>query len=247
MSEDYAPFGRLIQCELVITVDSSAIETPIVGLVTDDVWHNGRLIVPAGTEVHGTARVDAVRERIASSGNWKLVWQTGEELALTGIALDREKDPDGSGWAITDGSAGLRGQMIKSDNMAEIKLFAATFLSGAASALTEKQQTLLGTQALPSLENAPFAGAQEVLDVYARQVLESIQRDGFYVRVPAGKQFYLYATQTIDRSKAVAGGTRDSFEAETGAADSYRHERLHSWRPPSHAAPPWRTTSAAAI
>ena len=31
VSEDYAPFGRLIQCELVITVDSSAIETPIVG------------------------------------------------------------------------------------------------------------------------------------------------------------------------------------------------------------------------
>ena len=47
-----------------------------------------------------------------------------------------------------------------------------------------------------------------MLNTYAKQILETIQRDGFYVRVPAGKQFYLYVTQTMDRSKAVIGGTR---------------------------------------
>jgi hypothetical protein len=208
LSENYAPFGRLIQCELVITVDSSSISTPIIGLVTDNVWHNGRLIIPAGTEVHGTAKVDRVRERIASSGNWTLVWQTGEELTVNGLALDREKGQEQNGWGITDGSAGLRGELLKSDDLAEIKLFAATFLSGAASGLTETQQTIFGTQAVPSLQNAPLAGAQQVLNVYAKQILDSIQRDGFYVRVAAGKQFYLYITQTVDKSRAVIGGTR---------------------------------------
>jgi hypothetical protein len=208
LSENYAPFGRLIQCELIITVDSSSISTPIIGLVTDDVWHNGRLIIPAGTEVHGTAKVDRVRERIASSGNWTLVWQTGEELTVNGLALDREKDQEQNGWGITDGSAGLRGELLKSDDLAEIKLFAATFLSGAASGLTEREQTIFGTQAVPSLQNAPLAGAQQVLNVYAKQILDSIQRDGFYVRVAAGKQFYLYVTQTVDKSRAAIGGTR---------------------------------------
>jgi hypothetical protein len=208
LSADYAPFGRLVQCELVITVDSSTIDTPIVGLVTDDVWHNGRIIIPAGTEVHGTAKVDRVRERIASSGNWTLVWQTGEELTLSGLALDREKEQAGDGWGITDGSAGLRGELLKSDDLAEIKLFAATFLSGVASGLTQTQQTIFGTQAVPSLQNAPITGAQQVLNTYAKQILDTIERDGFYARVPAGKQFYLYVTQTIDKSKAVIGGTR---------------------------------------
>ena len=208
LSENYAPFGRLIQCELVITVDSSSISTPIIGLVTDDVWHNGRLIIPAGTEVHGTAKVDRVRERIASSGNWTLVWQTGEELTVNGLALDREKNQEQNGWGISDGSAGLRGELLKSDDLAEIKLFAATFLSGAASGLTEREQTIFGTQAVPSLQNAPLAGAQQVLNVYAKQILDSIQRDGFYVRVAAGKQFYLYVTQTVDKSRAAIGGTR---------------------------------------
>jgi len=208
LGSDFAPFGRLVQCELIVTVDSSSINTPIIGLVTDDIWHNGHLIIPAGTEVHGTAKVDRVRERIASSGGWTFVWQGGEELTVNGLALDREKQADSSGWGITDGSAGLRGELLKSDDLAEIKLFTATFLSGAASGLTEKEQTIFGSQTAPSLQNAPLVGAQQVLNTYAKQILETIQRDGFYVRVAAGKQFYLYVTQTIDRSKAVIGGTR---------------------------------------
>ena len=115
--------------------------------------------------------------------------------------------PIRSGWAITDGSAGLRGEVIKSDNLADIKLFAATFLSGAAGALTEKQQTVFGPVNSPTLNNAPFAGAQAVLQTYAQQIFDSIQKNGFYVRVPSGKQFYLYVLQTIDAADASLGGT----------------------------------------
>jgi hypothetical protein len=249
LSDEYAPFGRLIRCELIVTVDSSSINTPIVGLITDDIWHNGRLIVPAGTEVHGTAKVDRVRERIASSGGWTLVWQTGEELSLTGVALDREKEQDTAGWGITDGSAGLRGQLIKSDDLAEIKLFAATFLSGAAGAFTETEPTLFGARAVPSLQNAPLAGAQQVLSTYAKQILDTIQRDGFYVRVPAGKQFYLYATQTIDKEKAVIGGTRFAKVVEEEAKegdpiDLLRRQLLR--RASQNAAPASPATTVAA-
>src|SRR5207249_3193843 len=214
LSRNYAPFGRLIPCELVITVDSSSIHTPIVGLVLEDVYHAGRLIIPAGTEVHGTAQKDRHRERIASGNNWTLVWQTGEELQLSAVALDREFSSDQEGWGITDGSAGLRGRIIKSDDMAEIKLFAATFLSGAADALTEKQQTVFGPISTPTLNNAPFEGAQKVLSVYAQRILEAIQRDGFYVRVPSGKQFYLYVLQTVDRADALIGASMGFAEED---------------------------------
>ncbi len=208
LSAAFAPFGRLISCETIVTVDSSSMQTPIIGLVTENIYHAGRLIIPAGTEVHGTAKTDHQRERIASGTSWTLVWQNGEEMQIKAIALDREfaNDTNQTGWAITDGSAGLRGELIKSDNLAEIKLFAATFLSGAAGALTEKQQTIFGPINSPTLNNAPLQGAQDVLKVYAQQISDSIQKDGFYVRVPSGKQFYLYVLQTLDRADVSIGG-----------------------------------------
>lgn len=210
LSSIYAPYGRLIPCETIVTVDSASIQTPIIGLITENIYHAGKLVIPAGTEVHGTAQTDHQRERIAGGNSWTLVWQNGQEMQIKALALDREFDRGTNqvGWGITDGSAGLRGRLIKSDDLAEIKLFAATFLSGATEALTEKETTLFGTINSPSLNNAPLEGAQEVLKVYAQRILESIQKDGFYVRVPSGKQFYLYVIQTIDLADAMLGGTR---------------------------------------
>lgn len=218
VSSTYAPFGRLIPCETVITVDSASIQTPIVGIVTENIYHAGKLVIPAGTEVHGTAQTDHHRERISSGNSWTLVWQTGEELHLKALALDREFSSDQEGWGMTDGSAGLRGRIIKSDDMADIKLFAATFLSGAAGALTEKQQTVFGPITSPSLANAPFEGAQKVLSIYAERIYEAIQKDGFYVRVPSGKQFYLYVVQTIDRADATVAGSTKGFAEEDKSA-----------------------------
>ena len=87
---------RLVKCQLVNTVDSSNITTPIIGLVTDDLCWNGKIIVRADSEVHGVANIDRVRERIASSGEFTFVLNepsgTGRELVVHGMVLDMEKD-----------------------------------------------------------------------------------------------------------------------------------------------------------
>jgi hypothetical protein len=204
----YAPMGRLVQCQLVNTVESGAEDTPIIGLVTEDLWHNGRLVIPAGTEVHGRARVDALRERIISSGSWAIVRQTGEELLVNGIALDREYNDKTRTWGLTDGSPGLAGEVIRSQSMEEIKLFAATMLSSVASGLEQSQATVLGTQIPNTARNAALTGTGQVLNTYAQQILDTIKKQGVFVRVPAGKQFYLYITQTLDMDKARIGNMR---------------------------------------
>jgi hypothetical protein len=226
VSDTYAPYGRMIPCETVITIDSAKIETPIIGFVTEDVWHDGKLIIPAGAEVHGKAQVDPSRERIASDNSWILVWRTtdrmnGAELPLHGVALDMERNETTGTWQLTDGSAGLKGDILKTDNWAEIKLFAATFLSAATTGLentTTSSNALTGqtTQTpLATPKNAALAGSSAVLNQYAQQILDSIKRDGFYVRVPAGKQFYLYVTQTIDLDHAKRGESLVDLKPET--------------------------------
>lgn len=220
LSKTYAPFGRLIPCETVITIESSKLDTPVIGLVTEDIWHNGELIIPAGAEVHGRASLDRARERIAVSGKWVVVWRdgtplNGTELVLAGIALDRAKDDTTGEFGLRDGSAGLLGDLIKTDNWQEIKLFASTFLAGFASGLQELQNqgTAFGGIAqvpVASSRTAALQGTADVLNAYARQIQEAIARDGFFVRVAAGKQFYLYVTETIDQAKGTRGNVANA-------------------------------------
>ena len=151
-SESFLPYGRMLRCELVNTVDSTNIDTPIIGLVIEDASNDGRLIIPAGTEVHGAAQKSAVRERIGSSQQWFLVFQDGRELPVSGTVLDcapNPKKPDT--WLESDGSAGLRGYFVKSDKYAEAKAILASMISAGAGAFPQTT-TLL----------SPLGGATQI-------------------------------------------------------------------------------------
>lgn len=173
----------------MITLESSKLDTPVIGLVTEDVWHNGELIIPASAEVHGRASLDRARERIAASGKWVIVWRdstplNGTELVVSGIALDRQKDDTNGEFGLRDGSAGFLGNLIKSDNYQEVKMFAGTFLAGVASGMQQlrNQGTAFGDIVqVPSVSgrNAALQGTADVLNAYARQIQEAIARDGF--------------------------------------------------------------------
>jgi hypothetical protein len=212
LSEFYLPYGRLLKCELVNTVDSTNIDTPIIGLITEDVCHGGRLIIPAGTEVHGIAQKTAARERIGSERKWILVFQDGRELPVSGAVLDHA--PDGTNpdkWGETDGSAGLRGYMVAADKYAEAKAMLAAMISSGAGAFPETTNLISPlTGGATQIQNGGWtnaisAGIQAGGQIYSQRLLESLQKDPYFVRVPAGTLFYLYVTQTLDLAKAGAG------------------------------------------
>lgn len=206
-----APYGRLIPCETVVTLESNRLATPVIGLVTDDVWENGRVIVPAGTEVHGQAALDHARERIAVDGSWVLVWRSrdannGTELTVRGLALAREPFEGSDPPELQDGSAGLPGMIVRATGNRELKLLAASFLSAATAALqdTRANPGPWGEIAVPAatVRNATLAGSGAILRNYAEQMREAIARDGFFLRVPAGTPFYLYVTERLDLGQA---------------------------------------------
>lgn len=212
LSEFYLPYGRLLKCELVNTVDSTNIDTPIIGLITEDVCHDGRLVIPAGTEVHGIAQKTAARERIGSERKWILVFQDGREMPVSGAVLDYA--PDGSNpdkWGETDGSAGLRGYMVAADKYAEAKAMLAAMISSGAGALPETTNLISPlTGGATQIQNGGWtnaisAGIQAGGQIYSQRLLENLQKDPYFVRVPAGTLFYLYVTQTLDLAKAEAG------------------------------------------
>jgi hypothetical protein len=245
-SGDYAPAYRMVRCKLVNTIDSSSITTPIVGLVTDDLTWGGKVIIPRCSEVHGVAQLDKSRERIGAEGAWTFTLYDqadpglGRELVVKGIALDREDDPEfkkllvgaaavdsvSKTWGITDGSAGLRGVVIRSNNAEALQLFVACFISGIAQSVQGSVTNVFG-QTVPSpnvngaggvsgaLINPPAQGAEAVMDRYAQMVMDSIEKDGFFIRVPAGKLFYVYVTEDINTGKATVGGSSRLPEVES--------------------------------
>ena len=217
LSENYLPYGRLLKCELVNTVESINLETPIIGLITEDVWRDGRLIIPAGTEVHGAAKSSAARDRIGSDHEWILVFQNGKQLPLAGTVLDNAPDEREPGrWKESDGSAGLKGYKIAADQYAEAKAILASIVSAGAGAfpgVTNIISPLTGgaTQLQGGgMTQALSAGIQAGGQLYAQRLLEGLQKNPYYVRVPAGTLFYLYVTQTVDLNKAARGLTSNT-------------------------------------
>jgi hypothetical protein len=208
--ERFVPFGRLIKAELVITLESTQDEMPLIGLIVEPVYNNGLLVIPAGTEVHSMARPDRVRDRIVSVTTWRLVFPregmrpNGRQITFDGIALDRDdKDGNGFTWGITDGSFGLRGRAVRNAQRAEeLMLFAAEALKAAGASLMDRQPTALGVQVEANAKNAALAGGQAVLTNFADRIAKELERNGVYIQVPAGKQFYIYPRQVIDPDRA---------------------------------------------
>lgn len=236
IGDDFAPFGRLVKCQLVDTIDSiTARSEPIVALVTQELDWNGHVIIPAGSEAFSYAKPDPIIDaegvgRLVDTGDWTLVLPgdgdraNGRELILKARAVDRREvvlTDKGRvrSWDIDDGADGLVGYALSTlDNM-EIKWFASAAVSGivqGAGAIAERQQAAPGvpgvlgaTQPAPTLGNAVTgslsAGAADYLNQMAARIREEISRRGIYVRVPAGKTFYLFVEQTIDPRTALVG------------------------------------------
>ncbi len=208
----FAPVGRLLKCELVNTIDSCNVETPIIGIVTEGLYWNGHLIIPANTEVHGIAATTRVKQKIASRRLWKLVLPkdngrpNGAVLELEGIALDREESSDSiKTYGITDGSFGISGYRIMSTEPEEIKMFIASFTQGVLSGLQTPapyNYAIMGPSIQNTLRNASLEGTANVMGNYVKELQKEIEEKGFYTRVPAGKQFYLYVTERIEPEKA---------------------------------------------
>jgi hypothetical protein len=197
---------------LVNTIDTGNLETPIIGMVTEDVWHNEQLVVPAGTRVHHSAQFERMRDRISAQGMWTFVWFDGREYRIHGIALHRDYFPESNSFGLTDGSAGIRGQVLQSDSLKELKIFASTALAIVARSSEDTVQTIFGSQPTNSVQNAALEGGASVAQQHAQLLRSQIDGDGLFVRATAGTAFYIY--------------TQDVFEPEMASVAGLKQEAL---------------------
>jgi hypothetical protein len=206
----FNPYGSVLKCELVFPLDSVNEQMPLIGMVMEPAYNNGRLVIPAGTEVHGTARPDRLRNRLFSGEQWVLVFPrehgriNGRQLSVRGVALERaEPDINGMTWSISDGSYGIEGTVIRTMDGEEIKRFAATFLASAAAGFQTRQSNATGGETMQTTpRNAVLQGISADMQQLASDIAAEIAQHGVFIHIPAGHQFYLYPTQIIDPDMA---------------------------------------------
>lgn len=192
----WLPPSIFIPCALVNTVNSSHIDTPVVGEVLRDVYQNKKLVIAAGTIVSSFAG-KAVRDRIAVAGNWLLVFHDGRQLKISGIACVRQADAENQQFGPEDASAGLMGELKESDHWANAKAFLALLMTsvnqvvtaGANSAVSGVHGGYGGGVALPD--------TSQIQAKYLDQLLNGENGDGRYVHVPASTEFYIFPTETV--------------------------------------------------
>ena len=218
--KDIAPFGSMLRCELVYSVSTGSLQSPVIGLVTESLWWDGREIIPAGVIVHGTASGSPSRDRIGTGTSWTLVYphldeRSAYQLKLTGIALDCNRTE--TGWGESDGTAGIRGRVVSNADTARLMGYIAAFISGMGSGLVSETdrytgsttRTTTGGTWKDSLGKALANSAEKI----ATDMLREAAKDSYYVIADAGTEFYIYVQEVIDPSKAARGKMDNSGNA----------------------------------
>jgi len=209
-AEIWLPRGTFIPCALVNTVESSHINTPVVGEVIRDVYQNGHLIIPAGAIATCWAQPGAVRDRIEVAGKWSLAYPDGKEFELEGVACDREADPANQQFGVEDGSAGLQGELVESDHWANAKAFIALLITAAT-----QTGTVVATSTLQAAHTTGVTALPDttpILAKYLDQLLNGETGDGRFVRVRASKEFYIFSASVVEPTKRSVGGRRQQEE-----------------------------------
>lgn len=223
VSERFAPYGRMISCKMINTVESGNTQTPLIAVVTEDLWWintsgEKKLIIPAGTEVHGT--IDGskpVRNRLVTGNNFVLVWQAssnmvGFELQLKGIALEKSTYPDNPVLAtISDMSAGIPGQVVSNENLSKFMMYTLAFAQGVAQGYQTTEVysdsgVTVSTQD-GTTKSAIARGTETLAQVMLQDVSQMIAKESYYIRVAAGTEFYLFVQQVINLDDAKVADT----------------------------------------
>lgn len=212
----FAPRGTLIKAALVITLETNTNGTPVLGMVTEDVYFQGNLIVPAGTQVMAASAKDSkIRDRVDIRGAFTFVWADGSEYVINGIALDHQPLPDGT-FGLLDGSPGIRGRIMKSDEYIELKILVSEALQGIMRAQQSTFQTVYGLVPDNSSRNAALGAGTGGASAYSNLLVQKMEKDTNYVQVPAGTSFYIYTLDVFEPELRSIGGLRQGNTAVSG-------------------------------
>lgn len=205
--------GRLIEVQLINTLESFAPNSPVLGLVVHDVRSmSGEVVIPAGSHIVGYTSGHN-RDRIFCQNNYRVILTSGEfagrSLPITAATmtaqnsfmLNKQGDAEMVFFGPNDMKVGLCGYIIRPKGWTEAGVFGAAFLKKFTETRMDTNTNALTGQQAPtnSLKNAGLSGTTGVIDKYADGLAKEMEDISPYVLVPGGNtSFYLFLNQPAD-------------------------------------------------
>ena len=109
----------MVKCLLIHNIVTNNFEAPVIAQVWEDFYFDGKLLLPFGTRIYGTASSGRQRDRVVVKFN-NIVFQDGKTIKINAIGLSQ------------DGSGGLTGTVIDDGTKKTILAMAMNLLSGVA-------------------------------------------------------------------------------------------------------------------
>ncbi|UPT75002.1 MAG: TrbI/VirB10 family protein [Elusimicrobiota bacterium] len=171
----FLPTGFTFPVRLENAVYSYNAETPAIGIVERDVVYLRRVTISAGTRVIGTVAVIKSHDRVLVNFH-TLVFETGDEVKFTGMALS------------LDGAAGLKGKVETHKDAAVANTVLRSFVNGTQAALDMSGVSPVASSATQGITQE----AVKELDVQRQEVTQSITIEaetGLRVYIPQRFEF----------------------------------------------------------
>lgn len=200
----FLPQSEDIQAALYTGVISSNNEVDVrAGVVYPVYWH-GKLIIPSGARLLGTASAGQMRDRIKVKF-FKIVFASGESLPIDGVAVDMEGLEGIQGRRISDYAQQLIEPLLLQAATGFLNSFntsnqtVSTFSDG--STVTTQKNQDFSTQLTGAGIKAGQSAAQKIEDIITQDIGDYRP----YVYVRGGTPFRIYLHNFIDTTKAGLG------------------------------------------
>ena len=181
------PLGSMVKCLLIHNIVTNNFEAPVIAQVWEDFYFDGKLLLPFGTRIYGTASSGKQRDRVMVQFN-NIVFQDGKTIKINAMGLSK------------DGSGGLTGTVIDEHNKQTFIQMALNFLSGMALGLqqTATNQVTGMNEIEASSRNAILNGTANAFQGEAQRIKSDADNSKGYAIVLAGNDLIVYFQAQAD-------------------------------------------------
>ncbi len=181
------PLGSMVKCLLIHNIVTNNFEAPVIAQVWEDFYFDGKLLLPFGTRIYGTASAGKQRDRVTVQFH-DVVFQDGRTVKIDAMGLSK------------DGSGGLTGTVIDESNKKTFIAMALNFLTGTVLGLqqTATNQVTGLNQIEASSRNALLNGAASTFQGEAQRIKADTELSKGYAIVLAGSPLVVYFQKEAD-------------------------------------------------